>query len=315
MNQLHLSIEPFLSKVNLAQLIDIRPKKAFQKGHIPGAISIPFPIILQKPLHSNTPQKAIQQLVEYKQRLKRITSKKRLLIYCQNGKSTSNTCTMTLNSIGIFPHTLRGGYQAFQAFRDLFFQKRFPFIVIRGLTGSGKTRLLFKLEAMGHQCLHLENLAKHRGSVFGQYPDKKQPNNEQFANDIFQVLSSTDIKQPIYVEYKGAFIGKVQIPKPLFDKMQQPFQTFFLDVPREIRMQNILTSYGNLPTTTLLQAIQKLESRLSKKEFVQCQKLASERNLLALVDKLLNYYDQGKEYQIPPGVKVLRPFLKRRSYL
>ena len=41
---------------------------------------------------------------------------------------------------------------------------------VSGATGSGKSQLLEALRARGEQVLHLEQLARHKGSVLGQYP-------------------------------------------------------------------------------------------------------------------------------------------------
>ena len=47
----------------------------------------------------------------------------------------------------------------------------FAYVVICGLTGSGKSRLLVALAAEGAQVLDLEALARHRGSLLGDLPD------------------------------------------------------------------------------------------------------------------------------------------------
>lgn len=288
-------------------LIDIRPAKAFEQGHIPGAISLPFPDVSQAELMPQEMDKTLRQLNDYSLRVKNLVSTGRFSIYCENGVFTSVNCATFLNTKGLFPAILEGGYKAFRQNRKQFFQREFQLVVLRGLTGSGKTKLLSALEKQGKQCLHLEALAKHRGSAFGAYPHENQTTNEQFANAIFQALHPMDISQPIFVEYKGAFIGRVQIPVSFYKKIQQPNQTYYLEVPRAQRIQNILLEYQSLPTPTLLQAIQKLEGRLAKPDFEKCQQLAQKRNLMPLVDLLLNYYDQGQEYQMPPGAKVLRP--------
>ena len=47
---------------------------------------------------------------------------------------------------------------------------RFRLVRVSGATGSGKSQLLEALRARGEQVLHLEQLARHKGSVLGQYP-------------------------------------------------------------------------------------------------------------------------------------------------
>lgn len=302
-----IPINALLQDAKRHPLIDIRAAEAYRQGHFPGAVSLPFPEMAEAELLEKQMEIAYRQLNEYIRKLKSIASGPRFTIYCGDGLFKSTSCATFLNTKGFYPSILEGGYAAFRQFRDQFFQQEFKWIVLHGLTGSGKTALLYELEKRGRQCLHLEALAKHRGSAFGGFSNQKQPNNEQFANEIFQALTRMDIRQPIYVEYKGAFIGQVQIPAPILKKMKAPYRSYYLEVPKPKRIQNIMVAYQHLPTPTLLQAIQKLQPRLSKPHFEKCVQLAQNRNLAALVDLLLRYYDQGLEYQLPPKAAVVQP--------
>ena len=57
-----------------------------------------------------------------------------------------------------------------------------------GNTGNGKSRILEALREKGEQVLHLEEMAKHKGSVLGNYHNEPQPNQKYFESDVYQHL-------------------------------------------------------------------------------------------------------------------------------
>ena len=73
---------------------------------------------------------------------------------------------------------VRGGYKEYRRMvRSSLFDlspaaalAQFRLVRVSGATGSGKSQLLEALRARGEQVLHLEQLARHKGSVLGQYP-------------------------------------------------------------------------------------------------------------------------------------------------
>ncbi len=78
---------------------------------------------------------------------------------------------------------------------------RFRFVVVCGLTGSGKSRLLAALAAAGAQVLDLEALARHRGSLLGDLPDDPQPSQKAFDSQLCSPRSQRfDPARPVFVE-------------------------------------------------------------------------------------------------------------------
>ena len=107
------------------------------------------------------------------------------LLHCWRGGMRSNSMAWLLNTVGIKTSTLEGGYKSYRRFAQAFFTKPLNLIVIGGMTGSGKTEVLEALEKKGIQVIHLERLARHKGSVFGGIGMPVQPTTEQFENDLF----------------------------------------------------------------------------------------------------------------------------------
>ena len=63
---------------------------------------------------------------------------------------------------------------------------RHRYVVVCGLTGSGKSRLLAALADAGAQMLDLEGFARHRGSLLGDLPDDPQPSQKWFDSEVLQ---------------------------------------------------------------------------------------------------------------------------------
>jgi tRNA 2-selenouridine synthase len=102
----------------------------------------------------------------------------RPLIYCWRGGQRSRALAHIMNEIGWRAMQLDGGYRAYRrhvvAGLDAL-PPRFDFVVVCGLTGSGKSRLIASLKSIGAQTLDLEALACHRGSLLGGVPGIAQP--------------------------------------------------------------------------------------------------------------------------------------------
>jgi tRNA 2-selenouridine synthase len=146
----------------------------------------------------------------------------RPLVYCWRGGKRSEAMVHILREIGWDAHRLEGGYKAYR--RAVVAElpelaQRYSLRVVCGLTGSGKTRLLEALDALGAQVLDLENLAAHRGSVLGNIPQQPQPAQKMFESRIWSRLRSFDAKRPVFVESESKRIGALQVPDQLMASM------------------------------------------------------------------------------------------------
>ncbi len=147
----------------------------------------------------------------------------RPLVYCWRGGKRSGSLALVLGQIGFKVSVIEGGYKAFRAevvenTSQLALGLRFK--VITGPTGSGKTRLLHSLAALGAQVLDLEALAVHRSSVLGRIPGLDQPSQKQFDMRVWNALRQFDASQVVYVEAESKKVGNVSIPEVLMDTMR-----------------------------------------------------------------------------------------------
>ncbi|MDQ2964176.1 MAG: tRNA 2-selenouridine(34) synthase MnmH [Pseudomonadota bacterium] len=147
----------------------------------------------------------------------------RPLVYCWRGGQRSRALTQVLNEVGWRAVQLEGGYRAYRRHVRAELARlpaRLRFVVICGLTGSGKSRLLAALARSGAQTLDLEGIARHRGSLLGDLPGDPQPSQKWFESQLFDALGRLDGSRPVFVESESRRIGSVQMPDALLAQMR-----------------------------------------------------------------------------------------------
>jgi len=230
-------------KVGIAALathpvrIDVRSPSEFALDHIPGAINLPVLDDAQRAeigtLHAR------ESAFVAKQRGAAIVARNiaRIIeahcegkprdwapvVYCWRGGKRSGALTHVLQQIGWRAVQLDGGYQTWRrhvvaALTTL--PARFRYVVVCGLTGSGKSRLLTALSAAGAQVLDLEELAKHRGSLLGDLPGDPQPSQKWFETQVLATLEGFAPDRPVFVESESRRIGTIQVPEALLVAMR-----------------------------------------------------------------------------------------------
>jgi tRNA 2-selenouridine synthase len=227
---------------NVAQLddfdevVDVRTPSEFAEDHVPGAVNRPVLSdeerarvgTLYKQVAAFTGRKVGAALVSRNiaRHVETCFMEKpkawRPLVYCWRGGKRSEAMVHILCEIGWDAHRLEGGYKAYRraVVAELpEFARRYSLRVVCGLTGSGKTRLLQALDALGAQVLDLENLAAHRGSVLGNIPQRPQPAQKMFESRIWSRLRSFDPQRPVFVEAESKRIGALQVPDDLMAAM------------------------------------------------------------------------------------------------
>ena len=169
------------------------------------------------------------------------------LVYCWRGGQRSRSLVHVLNEIGWRAAQLDGGYRAYrrrivQRLADL--PGRYRYQVICGLTGSGKSRLIGALAEEGAQALDLEAMARHRGSLLGDLPDRPQPTQKSFDSHLIQALERLDPSRPVYVESESRKIGTVQLPDALLDAMRAA-ECIRVVLPRPLRVALLKDEYAH----------------------------------------------------------------------
>ena len=256
------------TKIGIASLatyvdrIDVRSPAEFTIDHIPGAVNLPVLSDAERrqvgTLHTQMSAFAARKLgaalvarniagiVETHCQLK--PRDWAPVVYCWRGGKRSATLTHVLNEIGWRAVQLDGGYRSWRrhvvdALTSV--PARFRYIVVCGLTGSGKSRLLAALHDEGAQVLDLERLARHRGSLLGDLPGDPQPSQKAFDTDLLTTLTRFDAARPVYVESESRKIGTVQVPDALLDAMRAA-ACVRVDTPRPVRVALLKHEYTHL---------------------------------------------------------------------
>lgn len=223
----------------------------------------------------------------------------RPLVYCWRGGKRSGSLTHVLNEIGWKAVQLDGGYRSWRrhVVRELeTLPARFHYVVVCGLTGSGKSRLLralASLAAEGAQVLDLEAIACHRGSLLGDLPADPQPGQKWFESQIFEALRGFDPRRPVFVESESRRIGNLQVPDALLARMREG-TCFRVDTPTPLRVgllkdeyRHFLADPGSL--VARLAPLVPLHGRERVQRWTQQARLGDWDALVA--DLLLEHYD------------------------
>ena len=134
-----------------------------------------------------------------------------------------------------FPFTrprVAGGYKALRHFlidTQAKASAECDWIVLTGMTGSGKTHMLAHIT----QAVDLEGHARHRGSSFGQLPGG-QPGNIDFENRLaIELLQRRNRGESQFVlEDESRLIGRCALPLNLYEAMCRA-PLVVVEVPQE----------------------------------------------------------------------------------
>jgi len=269
-------IEDFLAAASPEEvpILDVRSPGEFSHGHITGAINLPlFDDAERAEIGTLYKQESREAAIErglaivgpkmagFVQQAKALTEGRHLRIHCWRGGMRSESMAWLMQTAGFTVSTLEGGYKAYR--RHILAQLGRPFqlLILGGKTGSGKTDILKALARLGEQVIDLEGLAHHKGSAFGALGQPPQPSSEMFDNQLFDVLSSLDSSQRIWVEDESHNIGKVHISQPFWQQMKCA-PVIAIEVPQGARVDRLVREYADAPDEQLAESLLRIKKRL-----------------------------------------------------
>jgi len=291
-------------------VIDVRAPAEYLRGHIPGAVNIPlFNDEERARVGTAYKQKGRAASMDlgldivgpkmsgFVKTARELAPAKRILVHCWRGGMRSASMGWLLETAGFHVSILKGGYKAYRSYiRENLVAGR-KFIILGGLTGSGKTRWLSELKASGEPVCDLEELANHRGSVFGGIGMGNQPTNEQFENNLYASLQGFREGERIWLEDESRIIGNVCLPEPLYSAMiASPL--IRIEVQRELRVQIIVEEYASLSPEKLADGIRKISRRLGGLVTQQSLELLEKGDYPGVVMLILPYYDKTYSYSL-----------------
>ena len=306
-------IEMALSMAHEYTWVDVRSENEYQKAHIPNAINVPI-LNNEDRIAVGTCYKEKGRVDAVRLGLERVgprfkeiydrllslyqINEKPLLFYCWRGGLRSQIASSLMHWAGERVSIVIGGYKSYRNWALTQFEKKYPFIVLSGSTGSGKTQLLLELQNQDLQVLDLEGLANHKGSVLGGIGKSEQPSNEQFENQIAFQLFRFSKNQPILVENESKRIGRCILPDSIWKNMQE-VKAIEILVDKATRIQRLHNEYAHLPVDELKEQTLKLRKRLGGQHEKQAQLALDSNDFLGWIQILLVYYDKAYfNYQV-----------------
>jgi len=325
-----INIEYFLELAKQHPVIDVRSPGEYNHAHIPGANSLPLftdeeRAVVGTAYKQESRQKAIKHGLDFfgpkmKSMVEQVESlmlnvranfqsstfnQKIILVYCWRGGMRSGAVAWLLDVYGFKVYTLIGGYKKFRNYVLDTFKLPFDIKILGGYTGSGKTETLKEIERNGETIINLEEIAKHKGSAFGNIGMPKQPTQEMFENILacdlrfkrYEPNHQNGFPQmnlnpaPIWIEDESQRIGHVNIPNELWSTMRRS-PIYFLDIPFEERLAHICEEYGCLDREKVIEAIYRIKERLGGLETKNAIALLNENNTVESFRILLKYYDK-----------------------
>jgi tRNA 2-selenouridine synthase len=299
-----ISINDFICLSEPIPLIDVRTPAEFEQGRIPCAFNLPIftneervlvgttykqvgreqAILLGFDLTGNKWSSFIKQALE-------ISPAKKIAVHCWRGGMRSGAMAWALDLYGFEVYLIEGGYKNYRRWSAAQFEKPYQLIIVGGMTGSGKTKLLHELQSMDEQVIDLEELAQHQGSSYGTMNKMVQPTQEQFENNFAFQLNQLDQNRLIWVEDESLTIGKRCIPNPFWYQMRNSL-LLSLNVPHEHRVELLATEYGGLDKTFLIECTERIWKRLGPEQTKNAILAIEEDRMPDFIRIVLVYYDK-----------------------
>ncbi|MEM1237162.1 MAG: tRNA 2-selenouridine(34) synthase MnmH [Pseudomonadota bacterium] len=242
-------------------VIDVRSPAEFAEDHMPGAINLPV-LDNEERAEVGTMYKQVSPF-----RARKIGAAKvfrnaarhiettladreggwRPLVYCWRGGQRSGSFAWMLREIGWRAEVIEGGYRTYRRLVvAALYDEPLPHRLIKlgGYTGTAKTELLQRLEALGVQVIDLEALARHRGSLLGAW-DTEQPSQKAFETALAGALSALDPARPVVVEAESSKIGRVSLPPSLWTAMGEA-PLLEVSAPIDARAEYLSRAYADI---------------------------------------------------------------------
>ncbi|KKM13110.1 hypothetical protein SY88_00720 [Clostridiales bacterium PH28_bin88] len=314
-----ITIEEFLVHEELVA-VDVRSPSEYDGDTIPGAINVPLLDDSDRQrvgtvYHTEGPVQArllglelvSPRLPGIIKEVERAAGERPVMVFCWRGGLRSQAVAQVLSLMGIPAFRLTGGYKSFRQHVNGFFSRQSlpqPFTVLSGLTGVGKTEIIRHLRQQGVAAIDLEELASHRGSVFGHIGLGHQPSQKSFETRLFRLLNRFKEASTLVVECESRRIGKLFLPDLVVQGIKNGKRVLVFDTLSN-RVERILKEYAGSPNSNIAAldaALQGLKKRLGTARLQELSASLAAGDLKKVVTSLLlDYYDPLYGY---PGAPV-----------
>lgn len=241
-------------------VVDVRTPLEYEDDHLPGAINVPL-LTNEERVEIGTlykqvgPREArVRGLELTAARFPRMVREigeaahgRPIIVYCWRGGLRSKTVASILDLTGFHARQLQGGYKTFRACVAACFEPFIPpapIVVLHGMTGIGKTRLLLDMQQSGKvTVIDLEGLACHRGSAFGELGLRQELSQKRFETLLWDALRKAEPGRPIIVEGESRRIGRISLPGNMYEVMGESVKVW-CEASLETRVRRLIEEYG-----------------------------------------------------------------------
>ena len=310
-----LAFDSFSSANGFDEIIDVRSPSEYQDDNVPGSINVPVLDDAERAivgtLHNNAGEFEARKRgaalisANIARHLETHFADKpktyRALVYCWRGGQRSKSLATVLSAVGWHASLVAGGYKSYRAFVRKELEKQSNLlqqpVILGGLTGSGKTLLLRRMQELGSpQVLDLEGLANHRGSLLGdevRMDDARQPSQKRFESRLLYALHSLNLSKPVFIESESKRIGSVSCPEPLWQRMISA-SVALVKVPLDERARFLVDDYHHFvqDPDRLIDKLPVLKKLHGAKQIEQWAEMVRDKSWLLLARSLLAvHYD------------------------
>ena len=318
-----IDFEQYLRSANSqSHLIDVRSPIEFSKANVPNSSNVPILDDLERSqvgttykTHGASEAKKLGYcLVSGDKKTKRVQGWKHLAetypqaaIFCARGGLRSQISQQWLMEAGVCIPRITGGYKAIRNYLLSSIERdcaSLNGLILSGLTGSAKTRLLYEISNPTLACLDLEKLANHRGSAFGSCG--QQPAQSTFENTLSLELGKIANKNPAFVliESESRSIGRNWLPDCFLELMNRS-DCVELEIPLENRAAHIVDEYivepfNHAPEDKRLEVLDNLRLKFEDSLFRIKKRLGGQRTtaITKMLDEAFTSYRHHQEAKV-----------------
>jgi tRNA 2-selenouridine synthase len=290
-------------------IIDVRSPGEFAEDRIPGAVNLP---VLDNEERAIVGTTYVQESRFLARRIGAALVAKNIgrhletalaeagpnfrpLVYCWRGGQRSNSMALVMAQVGWRTMVLQGGYKTYRrAVQKRLYETELglKLVLLEGGTGCAKTAILKRVGELGAQVIDLEDLAQHRGSLFGGLA-MPQPSQKWFESRLLDRLARLDPARPVLVEAESSKIGNRTLPPAVWQAMQQA-PRIEVTAPLDVRAAYLAEAYPEvIADRPLLESVlTRLQVYPGRKQLASWRELADAGEFLELVHQVIErHYD------------------------
>lgn len=293
-------------------IIDVRSPGEFAEDHVPGAVNLPVlnneeraavgTMYVQDSRFKARRMGAALVAANVARHLQTALADKdgsfKPLVYCWRGGMRSNAMAHILSQVGWRTGVLAGGYKTYRKWVvHRLYDTELPhrFLLLDGRTGAGKTALLERLAGQGAQVLDLEDLAAHRGSIFGGRVDREQPSQKLFESRLLGVLDRLEPSRVVLAEAESSKVGERMVPPAIWSRLAVA-PRIEIRAERHDRALHTVAGYPELTTdrARLDEGLARLPVKLSPERAAAWRAMADKGEWVELAEAIMaQHYDRA----------------------